>query len=334
VNETAGTGTNLGNYTSVISGDCALNGDVSLSYGDNKTCTITNTRLGRITIIKDAVPNDLYNFTFNGTGGIGQFTLDDDEGVVDDTDSLGNQTTFNNLNVNTSYTITEQKYDYWQLQSTIVCTGIDPSQVSQVAGSNDIAGGVTITLYPADEATCTFVNNKIGATRTLGFWKNHTTFTLNIFNTLLNGTMTIGNSTTGHFVQISGPTGNATLLGAYCANNAQLTTGKGKNNHRTDIDQARMILLKQLITAKLNCAAFGCSSDIQSMIATADNNYSVGNAAAILASANALDLYNNSGDTIIFSPPLPKPGSATPNQSCGTNGIGNAAAWDDPSPGW
>ena len=334
VNETAGTGTNLGNYTSVISGDCALNGDVSLSYGDNKTCTITNTRLGRITIIKDAVPNDLYNFTFNGTGGIGQFTLDDDEGVVDDTDSLGNQTTFNNLNVNTSYTITEQKYDYWQLQTPIACTGIDTSQISQVAGSNDIAGGVTITLYPADEATCTFVNNKIGATRTLGFWKNHTTFTLNIFNTLLNGTMTIGNSTTGHFVQISGPTGNATLLGAYCANNAQLTTGKGKNNHRTDIDQARMILLKQLITAKLNCAAFGCSSDIQSMIATADNNYSVGNAAAILASANALDLYNNSGDTIIFSPPLPKPGSATPNQSCGTNGIGNAAAWDDPSPGW
>ena len=94
-----------------------------------------------------------------------------------------------------------------------------------------------------------------------------------------------------------------------------------------------MILLKQLITAKLNCAAFGCSSDIQSMIATADNNYSVGNKEAILASANALDLYNNSGDTIIFSPPLPKPGSATPDLSCGTNGIGNAAAWDDPSPG-
>jgi hypothetical protein len=42
--EAAGTGTNLADYTSVIGGDCAANGTVSLAAGESKTCTITNTR--------------------------------------------------------------------------------------------------------------------------------------------------------------------------------------------------------------------------------------------------------------------------------------------------
>ncbi len=45
VSETAGTGTSLSNYTSVITGDCAPNGAVTLAAGDNKTCIITNTRI-------------------------------------------------------------------------------------------------------------------------------------------------------------------------------------------------------------------------------------------------------------------------------------------------
>jgi uncharacterized repeat protein (TIGR01451 family) len=49
VGETGGSGTNLSNYTSVISGDCAPNGSVTLAAGDNKVCTITNTKLGSIT---------------------------------------------------------------------------------------------------------------------------------------------------------------------------------------------------------------------------------------------------------------------------------------------
>ena len=44
VDETAGTGTSLGNYTRVIGGDCSVNGTVTLASGNNKTCTITNTR--------------------------------------------------------------------------------------------------------------------------------------------------------------------------------------------------------------------------------------------------------------------------------------------------
>jgi len=44
VSETAGTGTNLGSYERTFSGDCAADGTMTLTFGDNKTCTITNTR--------------------------------------------------------------------------------------------------------------------------------------------------------------------------------------------------------------------------------------------------------------------------------------------------
>jgi uncharacterized repeat protein (TIGR01451 family) len=42
VSETAGTGTSLSKYVTVIGGDCAANGTITLAVGDVKTCTITN----------------------------------------------------------------------------------------------------------------------------------------------------------------------------------------------------------------------------------------------------------------------------------------------------
>jgi len=42
VGETGGTGTSLGAFHTVIGGDCAADGRVTLGPGDSKTCTITN----------------------------------------------------------------------------------------------------------------------------------------------------------------------------------------------------------------------------------------------------------------------------------------------------
>jgi hypothetical protein len=56
VAETAGTSTSLTDYTSVIGGDCASNGSVTLSPGDHKVCTITNTRKPRLTVTKICAP--------------------------------------------------------------------------------------------------------------------------------------------------------------------------------------------------------------------------------------------------------------------------------------
>lgn len=44
VSETAGTSTDLSNYTTVISGNCDTSGNVTVGSGESKTCTITNTR--------------------------------------------------------------------------------------------------------------------------------------------------------------------------------------------------------------------------------------------------------------------------------------------------
>src|SRR5207237_3387430 len=57
VGETAGTGTDVGNYVSVIAGDCSPTGGVTLLSGDNKVCTITNTRKPTLTVTKVCVPS-------------------------------------------------------------------------------------------------------------------------------------------------------------------------------------------------------------------------------------------------------------------------------------
>jgi hypothetical protein len=43
ISVTGGINTNLANYKTTITGDCSANGTITLSYGDKKACTITNT---------------------------------------------------------------------------------------------------------------------------------------------------------------------------------------------------------------------------------------------------------------------------------------------------
>ena len=50
VSETGANGTLLSNYTAVIGGACDSNGNVTLQPGDNKTCTITNTKNATLTV--------------------------------------------------------------------------------------------------------------------------------------------------------------------------------------------------------------------------------------------------------------------------------------------
>ena len=57
VTETAGMGTNLRNYTALIGGACHPSGRVTLTAGQSKTCTITNTRKPTLTVSKLCVPD-------------------------------------------------------------------------------------------------------------------------------------------------------------------------------------------------------------------------------------------------------------------------------------
>src|SRR4029079_8362107 len=109
VSETAVAGWSL---TNLVCNDA--NGSVSgatatinLDAGENVTCTYTNTKLGSITIIKDAVPNDAQNFGFSGD--LGAFSLDDDADAT-----LQNSQTFSNL-VPGSFAVTEGAVTGWDL---------------------------------------------------------------------------------------------------------------------------------------------------------------------------------------------------------------------------
>ncbi|KXK09398.1 MAG: Cna protein B-type domain protein [Microgenomates bacterium OLB23] len=263
------------------------------------TCTFTNAKRGSITIVKDATPNDAQDFDFTGT--LGAFTLDDDEGVqdADQPAQYENTKTFSNLVTGESYAINEtQPNQYWSLQG-VVCveTGTTNEYPATVS-----ATGVSLDLQPGADVTCTFANLKLGATRTQGFWKTHTSYTSGVL-AAMGGSIPIGIAPSTKAIN-----GASRLFGAYYANVAK----KSNNQKRTPIEQARIQLLHQLVTTKLNCQEFGCPTYIQEQVTLADTYYSTGSIAQILSMANILDQYNNSGDTIIISG---TPGKATPKDS-------------------
>jgi uncharacterized repeat protein (TIGR01451 family) len=56
VTETLGNGDAIpSGWSSAFSGDCDGNGSVSLAYGDEKTCTVTNSKLPILTVVKEVV---------------------------------------------------------------------------------------------------------------------------------------------------------------------------------------------------------------------------------------------------------------------------------------
>ncbi len=299
-------------YTKTLSADCSG----SIALGQTKTCTITNEeKTAKLTIVKDAQPNDCQDFAFAVTGQTG-FSLDDDQDNTSCVDT--NQPVSKSfLTLDTgSYTVTETEPNtFWTLGSaTCVNTGDQSSYASNLSGT-----ALTVLLTPGVDVTCTFVNNKVSPTRTIGFWQTHTAFTSTTFSTNFAGGMQIGSGLHKGLITNTQTTGASQLFGGFFANIAKTTTGA----KRTAIEQARMQLLQQLIGAKLNCAAFTCSPAITAQIANADSVYATGTAAQIIAAAGQMGAYNNSGDTLV----VPNTGSATPTVS---KSIADLAFWNLP----
>jgi hypothetical protein len=320
ISETAPAGWDLTSAT-CDSGETIDN--ITVDPGETVTCTFTNTKLAKLTIVKDADPNDCKDFNF--AGDLGEFILDDDAGatecVIDATDQPESRT-FSDLAPNTSYTVTENVPDFWTLEAPVVCGGIESSQVTQTAS------GVTVNLKPGDDATCTFVNSKISPTRTQGFWKTHTEFTSDIFDQYFDEGLKIGTSPASQDPIIT----YGQLFGVWYSDVNFATEMNGKKKaKRTNEDKARILLAHQLVTAKLNCAAFGgCPVSVSNMIANADSAYSSNSVSQMNLWAGQLDLFNNSGDSIIISPPLPPQGKATPKDSQMLATPDGIKFWDSP----
>src|SRR3954469_11266593 len=121
---------------------------IHVEANEHVTCTIVNPKLGSITIIKDAVPNDAQDFAF--TGDVGSFSLDDDSNAT-----LPSTRTFTNLDPG-SYSVTEGPLAGWDL------TGLS---CDDNAGTTVNIGTrtATIDLDPGQDITCTYTNTKRGS---------------------------------------------------------------------------------------------------------------------------------------------------------------------------
>ena len=303
-------GFNAGSYTasetsqygytaSAWGGDCAANGSVTLSVGDNKTCTITNDDQPGTIIIKKIVKgtnlNTSFSYTTTGTG-YTNFSL-----------SGGTQ---NSQTVNAGgYTVTELVPLGWVLTGIGGSTDPLTPYACTVTGSGGSSGSgdlntmtASITLKNGDTVTCVFENTGPGVTRTQGFWATHPQlaeiawFGGTAFGHTFPGvanTAGIGDATLcGRPIDTLGK-----LMGAFWSDISKKSTGA----KRSALDQARMQLLQQLLAAELNASAFG-SVPSSGTFAAWESAYCGTNQNNIKNAQQQAASFNSQGDNSTFTP--------------------------------
>ncbi len=281
-------------YEGTFSGDCDEDGNVSLALADDKLCILTNDdQPAHLRVIKVLILDS------GGQAEVGDFSIHVEAAGAGPSDfaAEADPGTLVELDAG-NYSVTEEEHAEFQTTYSADCSG---------------------AIALGEERTCTITNDDISlATRTQGFWSTHTDFTKKVFSTKLGGSMTVG--TGGHVRTIDT---DGKLFGAWYSDIAKTTTGA----KRTDLDQARMILLQQLVTARLNCAAFGCAAGTWALISQANAAFAGSSASAMLASAAALDAYNNSGDSEPIPSSLGSWGKAAAQQA---RNLANKVFWNSP----
>jgi len=135
--------TGASTYLGVITGDCALNGSITLALGDVKSCTITNNDIAPKLHLRKLVINDN-----GGSASVTSWTL-----MADGTGS-------NDLSGTTPVDSTGTlKADTWALSETGGPSGYMASAWNCVGGTMGDATHITLGLN--EEATCTITNDDI-----------------------------------------------------------------------------------------------------------------------------------------------------------------------------
>ncbi len=169
------------------------------------------------------------------------------------------------------------------------------------------------TNYLGDSSDCEPLTVSAGATRTLGFWQTHFTFTNSIagnFNSPL--WVICANSSPARIIDSQGE-----LYGGFYASIPKTSSG----SKRSSLDQARMQLMQQLLAAILNNLAFGGGGG-STLITNAKTAYCTGTQSQILNYVSLLDTFNSSGDSVSTTQ---NTGSADPKA---TKASADLAAWD------
>jgi hypothetical protein len=260
VSETAGTGTSLSDYASTVNcGAGAVNGTsttVSFASGDSdKSCTITNTKKGKVTVLKttDGVVNSTrsINFTLTGpglpAGGVTLNTFGDTDGVLDFGFTLvpGSQYTICENPVPAGFT------SFWKLDNAIV-TPFNPSATD--SPPQDV-GVRCFTFSTSAGQTRAFVidnSHPGGSPRTIGYWKN--------WNKCTGGNQAAtaaknGGAAAGVFIVedlLPQTIGNFNITTCAQAVKVLSKQDQAGTNHAND---AAYELASQLLAAKLNLAA-------------------------------------------------------------------------------
>lgn len=130
---------NLSEYITEIGGDCDANGAFTATNGVNYSCTITNTRLGSIVVVKQTEPaGSSQSFDFTADYSPGGFTLSD------------GQSSNSGFLTPGVYAITETIPAGWEQRPSTCSNGDSPSAVTLNAGAI---------------VTCTFSNRQLGQIR-------------------------------------------------------------------------------------------------------------------------------------------------------------------------
>jgi hypothetical protein len=276
------------------------NDEVKLDLGDKVTCTITNIAAkAKITIIKQVPIGSTqdFNFTSNVTG-YETFSLDDDEEVLGASPPPGDQDLFDNVNMTDilpgSYMVTEvldpSSKVFWQL-ADVNCVVKDLESGNPIAGSSTwdfdaLNDKINITVENEEHVECTFVNLNAFNQRTQGFYKTHTAITTHSFTSPLasaeaigftSNVIILGSSTTGQVID-----NIKEVFGLYYASNSwasdkKYSEEKSDGTMRDADEQTYLLMIHQLLTAKLNCGLFGCAEAVEELINKCDDLYSMAN---------------------------------------------------------
>jgi hypothetical protein len=326
VSEMAGLNTVLGSYSSTIGGDCASDGTITLALAQNATCTITNRRLPTL-VVQKSIQGQSATFEFTATGTPINPTVGD---IFITPPANGSSQSPSQIIQPGTYIVNEVNLPPNWMLTDFTCTSNNASGTFLFTPGT--TGGSFVAGY-GDNVTCSFVDDqRIGPTRTQGFWSTHTFLANAIWNgtPLPPGTSTITpnpviGSPDAYLCQPPNPSAQPTpdpgvpitaialpgqnqLMGGFWANIANTTVRTLKK--RPDLDKARLQFLQQYLAAVLNVHTFG--TPIQgTTLATARAAYCGTDLKAIQVQQGLLGTYNSSGDNQTFTPGS----SATPNES-------------------
>ncbi len=242
---------------------------VTVAAGNTPTCTFTNTQNASLAIQKQTV-GATASFDYTGTGAGVQASFTRNTSPTNPTNAA-------------AFPITGTQLGDKYVRETLL-PGYTLTLISCTAN------GATIVIGTGSNA------GDFAPGATVGFWATHRLLLEAVWNGGTIGGHTFAGTADKTLCGVSLTT--AEVLGGFWANIAK-TTG---NEKRSDIDQARMQLLQQLLAAILNNAAFGSAPTGPITMAVARDNYCNGTQGQIKDAAAAMAAFNESGDSGVFTP--------------------------------